>query len=106
MDHLAEVNDVLVRDAIELFEAQIELLVLSLLDPDQAVALAQVTGAHDRAADRIISLAGGYSAENEAASVIRIAGAMLTKTYRRLIDTIEHRRTIVDENGGGPQLHS
>jgi hypothetical protein len=39
MDHLAEIDDVAVHDAVDLFEAQMELLVLSLLDTDHATAL-------------------------------------------------------------------
>jgi len=92
MDHLAEINDVAVYDAVDLFEAQIELLVLNLLDPDHGAALDQITTARDRAADRIINLARGFPPTGEDAKAIRIAAAMLTKTYKRLIDTIEYRQ--------------
>jgi hypothetical protein len=54
MDHVAEVKDLAVRDAVDLFEAQIELLLLNLLDPDHDTAIAQITTARDRADDRII----------------------------------------------------
>jgi len=105
MDHLSEVDDVAVHDAVDLFEAQIELLVLNLLNPDHATAIAQIATARDRAADRIIGLAKGCSSTSEDAKAIRIAAAMLTKTYKRLIDTVEHRRAVGNENSRG-QLHS
>ena len=104
MDHLSEIADVAVHDAVELFETQIELLVLSLLDPDYEAAVAQITKARDRAADRIIGLAKGYSSTSDDAKAIRIAAAMLKKTYKRLIGTVEHRRAV--ERGDGVQLHS
>jgi hypothetical protein len=106
MGHLAEINDVVVQDAVDLFEAQIELLVLNLLDADHNAAIAQITTARDRAADRILSLARGCSPTSEDAKVIRIAVAMLTKTYKRLIDTVEHRRAVVEQTGSKGQLHS
>jgi hypothetical protein len=49
MGHLSEIADVAVHDAVDLFEAQIELLVLGLLDPDHETAMAQITGARLRA---------------------------------------------------------
>jgi hypothetical protein len=104
MGHLSEIADVAVHDAVDLFEAQIELLVLGLLDPDHETAMAQIIGARDRAANRIIELARGYSSTSDYAKAIRIAAAMLTKTYKRLIDTIEHRRAV--EKDRGLQLHS
>jgi hypothetical protein len=105
MDHLAEVDNVAVRDAVDLFEAQIELFVLNLLDPDYGTAIAQITMARDRADDRIMKLAKDCSLTSENAKAIRIAAGMLTKTYKRLIDTIEHRRALAEEGGRG-QLHS
>ena len=106
MDHLAEINDVAVRDAVDLFEAQIELLILGLLDPHHATAIAQITTARDRAADRIIDLARGCAPTSEDAKAIRIAAAMLTKTYKRLIDTVEHRRAMAEQKGSSGHLHS
>ena len=104
MDHLSEVDDVAVHDTVDLFEAQIELLVLNLLDPGHATAIAQIATARDRAADRIIGLANGCPSTSEDAKAIRIAAAMPTKTYKRLIDTVEHRRAVGNENSRG-QLH-
>ena len=104
MDHLAEIDDVAVHDAIELFETQMELLVLSLLDADHATATTQITTARDGAADRIINLAKDCAPTNGDAKVIRIAAAMLTKTYKRLIDTVEHRRALAEESSSIGQL--
>jgi hypothetical protein len=106
MDHLAEINDVAVRDAVDLFEAQMELLVLNLLDPDHSTAVTQITTARDRAADRIINLARECAPTSGDAKAIRIAAAMLAKTYKRLIDTIEHRRVSAEQKGSIGQLHS
>ena len=105
MDHLSEVDDVAVHDAVDLSEAQIGLLVLNMLDADYGTAIAQVSTARDRAADRIIGLAKGCSSTSEDAKAIRIAAAMLTKTYKRLIDTVEHRRALAEESSRD-QLHS
>jgi hypothetical protein len=105
MDHLVEIKDLAVRDAIDLFEAQMELLVLNLLDPDQGTAIAQITAARERADDRIIDIANECAPESEYAKAIRIAAAMLTKTYKRLIDTVEHRGALAEESSR-TQLHS
>jgi hypothetical protein len=105
MDHVAEVKDLAVRDAVDLFEAQIELLLLNLLDPDHDTAIAQITTARDRADDRIINFARECAPDSEDAKAIRFAAAMLTKTYKRLIDTVEHRRALAEESSRG-QLHS
>jgi hypothetical protein len=104
MDHLVETDNVAVHDALDLFEAQIELLVLNLLDPDYGTAIAQITTARDRADDRIMELAKDCSLMSENAKAIRIAAGMLTKTYKRLIDTIEHKRALAEESSRS-QLH-
>jgi len=113
MDHLAEIDDVAVHDAIELFETQMELLVLSLLDADHATATMQITTARDGAADRIINLAKDCAPTNGDAKVIRIAAAMLPWRSRSLREDAnaywrspelqqQHRDAIARAEGGAP----
>jgi hypothetical protein len=107
MDHLALVDDAAVKDAVDLFQAQIELLVLQLLDPDHDTAIAQISAAREHAIGRIKNITTGLVPISEHdAKTVRIAVAMLAKTYNRLFDTIEHQHDVPAQNGSFSQRYA
>jgi hypothetical protein len=89
MDHLDEIDDAATRDGVHTFQAQMEIIVLSLLHNDRATALRQIEEARVATLEYTENLGSAYLSPAQRAKSARVAQALLRHTFSRL-------RTVID----------
>ncbi|MEJ0011343.1 MAG: hypothetical protein WDM94_01715 [Bauldia sp.] len=87
--HLQEIEDDAAREGVSVFKTQMEIVVLSLLDEDRAIALGQIEEARTASLDHAAAFASPALSVAEGAKAERIARAMLTDTFGRIRTVIE-----------------
>jgi hypothetical protein len=95
MSHLKGIEDVAARNGVFAFQIEMELAVLTLLDHDRDVALAQVEAMRAAMSDHIAQLVSENLTAEEHAKSERLAVAMLQRSVEHL------RLAIAAPNGSG-----
>jgi hypothetical protein len=90
MRHMSEIGDPDIRDAIDLFQTEMELWLLNLLSKDRDIALAQINAARNRMLDAF-EKSRVEGAEDRERKTLRVAFALLEKSFDRMAGTIEER---------------
>ena len=89
MNHLQEIEDAAARDGVNRFQAQMEIVVLSLLHPTRAMALIQIAEARTVSLDHVNNFGSAFLPIDHESKAGRIAIAMLEHTFDRLRVVIE-----------------
>jgi hypothetical protein len=87
--HLQEIEDAAARAGVNVFKTQMEIMVLSLLDEDRAVALGQIEHARVATLDNAGNQGSAALSAAEGAKSGRVARAMLMHTFGRMRMVIE-----------------
>jgi hypothetical protein len=90
MDHLAEIDDWAVRNAVDMVQFEYEFMILNLLGEDRDVVLRYLELSRQKMRDRIKNLGGEFISYEVEAKTKRIALAILERTFDRLIGAYEH----------------
>ena len=88
-NHLNEIEDAAARDGVSAFQTQMEVLVLSLLDEDRDLALAQIGEARSAALDFVKNTGSDVFSIDHEAKAGRVAVALLEHSFSRLRIVIE-----------------
>jgi hypothetical protein len=83
-DPLREIDDIVVRDAIDIFQTYIESAIGNLLDPDRNKALTQIEDARSRAMQNVKEMGSDVVPMEQEAKTLRLAIGLLEKTCDRL----------------------
>jgi hypothetical protein len=83
VQHLREIDDIAVRDAVDIYQTQMELFVLQLLDKNRDIALTQIGTFRQTVLNHAENLLGSEFAP--------IAIAIIEMTHDRLREMIEAR---------------
>lgn len=83
MDHMREIDDLVIRYALDLFQTEMEMAILVLLSSDRDIARAHLDAARQRALDGIEKSAVDL-AEDADQKAVRIARALIDKSFDRL----------------------
>ena len=95
--HLQEVEDAAARDGVYTFQTQ-KIFVLSLLDHNHEIALAQTSAARTVSLDYVNNLDSAFHSVDHDAKAGRVAVAMLERTFDHL------RRVLETPDGDGLSL--
>ena len=83
-DPLREIDDIAVRDAVNIFQTYIESAIGNLLDHDRSKALVQIEDARGRAMKNVKALGSDVVPMEQEAKTLRLAVGLLKKTFDRL----------------------
>ena len=83
-DPLREIDDIAVRDAIDIFQTYIESTIGNLLDRDRNMALAQIESARSRTIQNVKEMGSDVVPMEQEAKTLRLAVGLLEKTFDRL----------------------
>jgi hypothetical protein len=83
-DPLREIEDIVVRDAIDIFQTYIESAIGNLLDHDRSKALVQIENARNRAMKNVKAVGSDVGPMEQEARTLRLAIGLLEKTFDRL----------------------
>ncbi len=97
MTHIREIEDAALRDGVHVFQTQMEILVVSLLDEDPAHALVQIEEARAASLENVRNWNGASLSAASDPKVCRIAIAILERTFDRLRIVVE-----APDDDGGP----
>jgi len=84
MDHLREIEDAAARDGVKTFQAQMEVVVLSMLHEDRGIALTQIEEARAASLAYTDGFHSAYLSPAERAKAKRVATTMLGHSFQRL----------------------
>jgi hypothetical protein len=80
-DPLREIDDIVVHDAIDIFQTYIESAIGNLLDRDRSQALLQIENARRRAMENVKELDSEAVPMEQEARTLRLAIGLLEKTF-------------------------
>src|SRR3989442_5117941 len=83
-DPLREIEVIVVRDAIDIFQTYIESAIGNLLDHDRSKALVQIENARNRAMKNVKAVGSDVVPMEQEARTLRLAIGLLEKTFDRL----------------------
>jgi len=89
MDHLREIEDWPTRAAVDLYQTQMEFLVLKLLHKDRDIALTKLVEARDAALSHLKNLGSDFIPMGDEMKSTRIALAILENTFDRLMSAVQ-----------------
>ncbi|HEY7247646.1 MAG TPA: hypothetical protein VH678_27570 [Xanthobacteraceae bacterium] len=81
-DPLREIDDIAVRDAIDIFQTYIESTIGNLLDRDRNIALAQIETARSRAMQNVKEMASDVVPIEQEAKTLCLAIGLTGKDFR------------------------
>jgi hypothetical protein len=87
MDHLREIDDIGVQDAIDLFQTQMEVCIIDLLQEHSDTALAKIDQFRNRSLNHVKNLGYDFAPVADDLKAIRIAVVLLERTFERLRST-------------------
>ena len=100
MEHLEEIEDAAARAGVNTFQTQMEVVVLSLLNPNRPAALAQIAEARAASLVYLENLGSAFLSPVERVKAGRVAKRMLLHTFGRLRIVMEASDD--DETTGEP----
>ena len=83
-DPLREIEDIVVRDAIDIFQTYAESAIGNLLDQDRNISLAQIESARSRVMQNVKAMGSDAVPMEQEAKTLRLAVGLLEKSFDRL----------------------
>lgn len=84
MEYLKGIKDRNVRDAVDIFQMQMEIFILDLLGEDRDAAVSAIDETRSRTINYVKNLGSEFGSIDDEAKSIGLALAILEKTFERL----------------------